>query len=175
MENIIWVVVIIIINIIHFFLILHNNKRFLKKHIELIEEKSRELEEAIDNADMMLNELNNISDYVVSRTEESQKLFMDAAENLKQKIIQCQELLDSIHKDYAENSEKPVADSKGNENNKQANNNIYMSLSKNHDMNSSDSIAQKMYQEGMSVREIARELNRGQGEIELLLGIKKKK
>lgn len=182
-----WVILLIIINLIHSFTLSRRYSRVLQKNIELLTKKKEELEEVLDNADIMINELNNISNYVVSKVEETHQLFTSTMEQLNGQIKEGEELINRLndqflvhHKEELLNDSSKVKESSKQEtehyesvNDMEQIDEIDEHLIEQFTIRSKSKTALKMAHDGMSIREIAKKLNTGQGEIELLLGLKK--
>lgn len=126
-------------------------KKWMKVQINVLEKKKSELDELINSSSDMVNELNSISDYVAeligNRTEELNGIVKAADE----KITECKNLFEQTRKENIvefpnKNISEIVTHSRKGE-------------------------IEELYNEGYSVSEIARELNVGKGEIELMLGI----
>ena len=126
-------------------------KKWMKVQISILEKKKNELDELINSSSDMVNELNNISDYVAeligNRTEELDGIVKVADE----KITEYKDLFEQTKK------EKIV---------EFPNKNISEMVT-----HSRKEEIEELYNEGYSVSEIAKELNVGKGEIELMLGI----
>ena len=126
-------------------------KRWMKEQIKVLESKKSELDELINSSSDMVNELNNISDYVAELIGNKKEELSDIVKTADEKIAECRDLFEQTKKENIvefpnKNISKKVAHSRKAE-------------------------IEKLYNEGYSVSEIARELNVGKGEIELMLGI----
>ena len=126
-------------------------KKWMKVQINVLEKKKSELDELINSSSDMVNELNSISDYVAeligNRTEELSSIVKVADE----KIIECKNLFEQTKKEnIVEFPNKNISE--------------MVTHSRKEEI-------EELYNEGYSVSEIARELNIGKGEIELMLGI----
>ena len=126
-------------------------KKWMKVQISVLEKKKSELDELINSSSDMVNELNSISDYVAeligNRTEELNNIVKVADD----KITECKNLFEQTKKENIvefpnKNISKMVTHSRKEE-------------------------IEGLYNEGYSISEIARALNVGKGEIELMLGI----
>jgi DNA-binding NarL/FixJ family response regulator len=126
-------------------------KKWMKVQINVLEKKKSELDELINSSSDMVNELNSISDYVAeligNRTEELNGMVKAADE----KITECKNLFEQTKKEnIVEFPNKNISE--------------MVTHSRKEEI-------EELYNEGYSVSEIARELNIGKGEIELMLGI----
>ena len=126
-------------------------KKWMKVQINILEKKKSELDELINSSSDMVNELNSISDYVAeligNRTEELNDMVKAADE----KITECKNLFEQTKKEnIVEFPNKNISE--------------MVTHSRKEEI-------EELYNEGYSVSEIARELNIGKGEIELMLGI----
>jgi len=129
-------------------------KKWMKVQIKILENKKAELDELINSSSDMVNELNNVSDYVANiigtRTEE----LNEAVKTVDEKLAECRKLFEQGEIIKQEN----IVDFPSK--------NITVAVT-----HSRKSEIESLYNEGYSVSEIARELNVGKGEIELMLGI----
>jgi len=129
-------------------------KKWMKVQIKILEKKKEELDELINSSSDMVNELNNVSDYVAgligSRTEELNQ----AVKTVDEKLAECRMMFEQFEfkeqEKIVEFPSKNISD--------------VVTHSRKNDI-------EELYNSGYSVSEIARELNIGKGEIELMLGI----
>ncbi len=126
-------------------------KKWMKVQIKILENKKQELEELIGSSTDMVNELNGVSDYVAeligNRTEE----LNSAIKTVDERLAECRSLFEQTKQENivefpSRNISGSVTHSRKDE-------------------------IEELYNEGHSVSEIAKELNVGKGEIELMLGI----
>ncbi len=126
-------------------------KKWMKVQIKILENKKQELEELIGSSTDMVNELNGVSDYVAeligNRTEE----LNSAIKTVDERLAECRSLFEQTKQENI--VEFPSR-------------NISVSVT-----HSRKDEIEELYNEGRSVSEIAKELNVGKGEIELMLGI----
>ncbi len=126
-------------------------KKWMKVQIKILEDKKQELEELIGSSTDMVNELNGVSDYVAeligNRTEE----LNSAIKTVDERLAECRSLFEQTKQ------ENIVEFPSGN-------------ISDLVTHSRKDEI-KELYNRGLSVSEIAKELNVGKGEIELMLGI----
>lgn len=148
-------------------------KHSLSKSMKLLADKQNELENVLKDADIMVDELNNISDYIVQivdvKTSEVERVMELSDERAK--------YLQSI-----EQMNKIVAENKKNIGNSSHSNAQIISNKNKPVTNRNDKIiafgtkhAQvlSMSDDGLNDAEIARNLNIGKGEIELIRGMNK--
>ena len=126
-------------------------KRWMKAQIKILDSKKTELDELINSSSDMVNELNNVSDYVAGIIGNKTEELKDAVRMVDEKLEECrnafnQEVRENIVSFPAKNISSAVTHSRKQE-------------------------IEELYNNGYSVSEIARELNVGKGEIELMLGI----
>ena len=126
-------------------------KKWMKVQIKILEGKKQELEELISSSTDMVNELNGVSDYVAeligNRTEE----LNEAVKTVDERLEECRALFEQTKQENI--VEFPTKNISGNV------------------THSRKDEIEELYNEGRSVSEIAKELNVGKGEIELMLGI----
>lgn len=219
-----WVLVItlILLNVIHSFILSHQYRRWIRKGMEHFEDKRKQLEEIVESADMMVHELNNISDYVTTHIEQANNNIMQSIKDLDEKMNTAREMvkgldtkIEELHqamdqrvnlheqfeKEFDTNrfdeesigdlGKKPfqekvspqgkashqerdflIGKSSLRENSSPTEKAFPMEKSSLHEPENAytkSSMVARMAKEGMSVRKIAKELNIGQGEVELLL------
>ena len=126
-------------------------KKWMKVQIKILENKKTELEEMITSSNDMVNELNNISDYVATMISSKTEELNGAVKSVDEKLEECRML-------FAQEKPTKVVEF--------PTKNISANV-----MHSRKSEIEELYNEGYSVQDIARELNVGKGEIELILGI----
>lgn len=126
-------------------------KKWMKLQIKILENKKKELEELVNSSGDMVNELNGISDYVATLMANKTEELNEAIKSVDEKLEECRMMFE------AREIEKVVEFPTRN-------------ISENV-MHSRKSEIEELYNEGYSVQDIARELNVGKGEIELMLGI----
>lgn len=129
-------------------------KKWMKVQIKILESKKQELDELINSSSDMVNELNNVSDYVAGLIGNKTEELTDTIKTIDEKLAECRSLFEQAPKMEKENIvEFPSR-------------NISETVT-----HSRKSEIEELYNAGYSVSEIARELNVGKGEIELMLGI----
>ena len=126
-------------------------KKWMKVQIKILENKKQELEEMINSSGDMVNELNNISDYVATMVSAKTEEFNEVIKTVDEKLEECRMLFNQA--DVSKVVEFPSK-------------NISSNVT-----HSRKSEIENLYNEGYSVNDIARELKIGKGEIELMLGI----
>lgn len=129
-----------------------------------IDERRFELQQAIEDADQLLTELNNFSSYIVNRMEEKQQTLEDI-------LYQVEERLELIKQNKPVSS--PVNISKAREINDISEQDTYISTSSENKgklipLDDRKREVIKLHNKGVSSTEIAKMLNMGKGEIELI-------
>jgi len=163
-------------------------KRWGKHEFARIEKKKKELEELLDSADQMIDEMNNFSDYVITNLEEKSFSVEKMVVSLEEKIKHNKEYIENIRTQEKETKEeksgmaktiipfqsripstggikKSITESKACSFEDQ-------SFKPRKDSSKSMQILQ-MAENGFDETEIARKLNVGRGEIQLVLGMSK--
>lgn len=126
-------------------------KKWMKVQIKILENKKTELDELINSSSDMVNELNNVSDYVANIIGNKTEELNLAVKTVDEKLEECRRL-------FEQTEQEKIVDFPSK--------NISSSVT-----HSRKAEIESLYNEGYSVSEIARELNVGKGEIELMLGI----
>ncbi|NLP13452.1 MAG: hypothetical protein GX383_02995 [Clostridium sp.] len=139
-----------------------------------IDEKKEELLKIISDAELMIDELNRVSDYVVSEVEKKSKEVQNAVESMNKKVKNISQENNVLIKDnefgierlpkgggYAFNAEPPIIKS-----HKKIDEKVIAVNSKHKEV---IALAQK----GLNETEIAKKLSMGKGEIQLILGVNK--
>ena len=130
-------------------------KKWMKVQIKILENKKSELDELINSSSDMVNELNNVSDYVANIIGNKTEELNLAVKTVDEKLEECRLMF-----------EQGALFSKENIVEFPAKNNIASNVT-----HSRKSEIEALYNDGYTVSEIARTLNIGKGEIELMLGI----
>lgn len=122
-------------------------KHWMKSQIQVLEDKKKELDELIYSASDMVNELNNVSDYVATTVGQKNDEFNKNIKVIDDKLNEIREVFNQNSKvvNFPHISEVVV--------------------------HSKKSEIEELYNDGYSVSDIAKELGVGKGEIELMLGI----
>ena len=126
-------------------------KKWMKVQIKILESKKAELDELINSSSDMVNELNNVSDYVAG-------IIGNKTEELKEAVRMVDEKLEECRKAFNQEERENIVSF--------PTTNISNAVT-----HSRKQEIEELYNNGYSVSEIARELNVGKGEIELMLGI----
>jgi DNA-binding NarL/FixJ family response regulator len=163
--------------ILSFFLII-KFRLFFKKEIELMNKKISHLEEVMDNADNIINEIINLSGYVTDHIEDTNERLLSNIKKLEEKNIESKSLiekLDLLISNYDEEllnnkSKNTVPDIPKKEPNK-----IKHITNTQHRSFSKEEIILKLSKEGKDIREIAQELHIGQREVQLVIEMLKNK
>lgn len=172
----------IFLNILSIFILLISigvflfSKRWSIREIKRIEKKKEEILEVLSLSDQMIGELNKFSDYIVNQIEEKYQEVENMLIELDNKIHNRKELIKGIKfdKEKEENHTKSVTEflNKGNDYKQREKvfdfkpfyNNVYQ--------NSKSLQIISLAEEGFEETEIARKLNVGRGEVQLILGMK---
>ncbi|HPD00668.1 MAG TPA: hypothetical protein PLA01_04875 [Acetivibrio sp.] len=169
--------------------IAYDKKKYLEDE-KRMDEKKEELLKIISDADLMIDELNRISDYVVSEMDKKSKEVQNAIESMSEKVKSISnEKVKSISNEKEKNKSK--------ENNAlikdktlgtgrlskevgyvfNAEPSIDKSYKKLNDkviaVNSKHKEVLALAQRGLNETEIAKKLSMGKGEIQLILGVNK--
>ena len=133
-------------------------KKWMKVQIKILENKKSELDELINSSSDMVNELNNVSDYVAgligARTEE----LNEAVRTVDEKLAECRMMFEQQEVKAREVIQENIVAFPA------SNMSEVVTHSRKHDI-------EELYNAGYSVADIASELKVGKGEIELMLGI----
>ena len=129
---------------------MHSVKKWMKLQIKILENKKTELDELINSSSDMVNELNNVSDYVAGIISSKTEELNDALKTVDEKLEECRNLFESNEKEnivkFPERTQINIIPH-----------------------NRKEEI-EALYDSGYSVCDIAKELNVGKGEVELMLG-----
>lgn len=128
-------------------------KKWMKVQIKILEKRKEELDELINSSSDMVNELNNVSDYVAELIGSRTEALNDAVKTVDEKLEECRRLFEDTKQ------EKIVAFPINKNNISEA-----VTHSRKRDI-------EELYNLGYSISDIASELHVGKGEIELMLGI----
>ncbi len=160
METTNWLPIILGIGLLAYgFFVIFKYKQLFKKEHELLDVKIEQLETVLRQGDQMIQELNNLSDYVVNRVEEANNQLVDILSSLDEKMKNASNTILDLesHTDemcnYLDENNDDVS---------------FLSVT-----NPKHLEAMKLVQQGYSERDIARELGLGQTEVKLLIGLKK--
>ncbi|NLY42490.1 MAG: hypothetical protein GX066_00620 [Clostridiaceae bacterium] len=139
-----------------------------------MEDKIKHLEEMLEQADLMVNELNNVSDYVATRVERENNSLLKTMDELKEKMKEVEKLKAGLNDQVVQCGHliEQYKETINNMNNKYAIN-VEENLSKRIPLHPKYNEVMRLAEKGNSIKDIARELHIGQGEVKLLLGIKK--
>ncbi|GAE89004.1 DUF6115 domain-containing protein [Acetivibrio straminisolvens] len=184
----------ILLILISLALILYDKKKSIDDE-KRIDEKRQELAKIITDADLMVEELNKFSDYVISQVEQKNKetldLIKDAEERLEKLTKECTNVsMDSGKERFDFNTEDSFAESKSDlvvdsiesikfeETPVSAAKPYQIKLQGITDdkvipINSKHKEVLALAQKGLNETEIAKKLSIGKGEIQLILGVNK--
>ena len=126
-------------------------KKWIRGQIKSIERNKNELAELIVSAEGMLNELNNLSDYVVNQIEEKNMELYTVYNEADSKINEYKNVLEEAKNKNILKFPNRVAPM-GNTNRRNE--------------------IMQMLNSGMNISEVSRLLKMGQGEIQLIMGMK---
>ena len=143
-------------------LIIYDNKKLLS-YIKLADERERQLKEVVHDAELMMEELNKFSDYIMNEVEKKKNEYQNIIQyaeaeigKLNQKTGELLNSLNSIHKNTSFSKEEKSGD------------NLILE-EKSVPLNSKYSEVLRLSGEGMEETEIARRLCMGKGEVQLIL------
>lgn len=163
----------ILLVLISLVLIAYDKKKYLEDE-KRIDDKKEELLKIISDADLMIEELNRISDYVVSEVEKKSKEVENAIESMNEKVKNVSKENNALIND---NALETGRFSKGVGCAFNAEPSIVKSYKKINDkviaVNSKHKEVIALAQRGFNETEIAKKLSMGKGEIQLILGLNK--
>jgi len=137
-----------------------------------IDESRYELQQTIDDAEQLIDELNNFSDYIVSRMEEKQQEIESIIKSVSEKadLIENIAVQASSTNQFQEKSEDEISEvSIVTENNQEEPaETIQVRKGKIISFDAKKREVMNLYKKGVCSTEIARMLNMGKGEIELI-------
>ena len=144
-------------------LIIYYRKKFIT-FVKLADKKEQQIRDIISDAELMINELNDFSDYIISEVEKRNMEFRENIQNYQKEINyvgQKAEELQKIMNNVCSNPEMP----KDEEMYKTETDSVdkFMSL------NNKYREVIRLSNEGVEETEIARQLNIGKGEVRLVL------
>lgn len=175
MQRALWVL--LIGNILYSIFLTLSIKRIKRNDMQFFSDRAKELEDVVANADQMMHELNNLSDYVVTRVEEANARLIHTIKQIDERINDGRELISAIDIKRDRNDQKydvkiePVVPEQVQvpvKEKKQSPKAVAVPKG------SKQEQAAQLAEQGMNIREIAKVLNIGQGEVQLLLGIRNK-
>lgn len=174
-----------------FFLVI--TRKWSIREIQRIEKKKREVGEVIESADQMIDELNRFSDYLIGNIEkkiyETQGLLVQIDDEIRIKKDLVHKKIFSQKQDSAKNNEDIITGSNTKTVIPFSNKNIAVNMKKlqvyskvripetkpaDQIINSNNKSRQivQLAENGLNETEIAKRLNVGRGEIQLILGMK---
>jgi len=133
-------------------LCVRSTKKWFKKQLKILEKKKKELDELIYSATDMVHELNNVSDYVVTTVDEKSAELKVVMSEIDEKIEECRLLFEGKGK-VVDFPKEIVVDKK---------------------VSNKREMINKLFDNGIEVGDIAKELGLGKGEVQLILGMKEK-
>lgn len=149
-------------------IIIHDNKKLLS-HIKFAEEREQQLKEVISDAELVIEELNKISDYIVNEMEKKKKEYQDTMQCIESDINKLNEKRTELLNSLSE-IRKDRAFSKNPKRKKSKDKPDLVDLKvEPFSLNSKYSEVLRLSREGMEVTEIARRLSMGKGEVQLVL------
>ncbi len=174
----------IILLIISFIWILVEEKSILNSEKRL-DEKKDDLIEIIGDAEQLVHELNKLSDYIISQIQGKNDQIFEHMSEVEEKILNIEGILDKKYNDL-ENREPLVVNDNihinysiddkveaGGNNQESLNIRNKKSYQNVVSINSRYSEVYNLAQQGLNNMEIAKYLNMGKGEVELILGVRK--
>ena len=184
MQSALWVLM--IVNILYSVFLTLRIKRIKRNDMQFFADRAKELEDVVSNADLMVSELNNLSDYVVTRVEEANARLVHTMKQIEERINDGRELITTIDLKHNTNQKFDVRIQETVPVLSNVDSGILKKVQKNKVEKSPTAMttsvvsgskqeqAVQLADQGMSIREIAKVLNIGQGEVQLLLGIRNK-
>lgn len=124
-------------------------KGWMKEQIKVLDKKKNELDELIYSAGDMVNELNKVSDYVVTTIDMKNNEVQDTLGIVEARLLECKTLFSQPAKNKVVEFPKE---------------NIKVIHSKKEKI-------EEMSKNGVLIDDIAKELGMGKGEIQLILGM----
>ncbi|MDQ2085864.1 hypothetical protein RBH29_05360 [Herbivorax sp. ANBcel31] len=172
----------ILLMVISLVWIAFDKKKYLDSE-NVLEEKKEMLVSVISDAEQMIEELNNLSDYVVSNISEKRQEVIDTIEKADKKIKEIKEEKISTKVDgtYFSEANKSPIDNKNTvfRNILSEEKDVAKSFAKSKvekkvvSINNRHKEVIDLSQSGLNETQIAKKLNMGKGEIQLILGINK--
>jgi DNA-binding NarL/FixJ family response regulator len=139
------------------------NKKYFLRQNGILDRKKQGLKNVIESAEQMIDEINKLSDYVVTQISEKNKEIKVVKQELDDKLDQYKELIKKIEKTqviYEDIIEKNSEDED-------------YEVFEFQDNEQKQIAVLELSQNGMSVSEIAKRLNIGQGEVKLIISMNK--
>lgn len=165
------------------FIAMRKCKRTFSSGLTILDDKIKELDDLLQQSEAMVHELNNLSDYVADKVEsENAKLLhtfscIDEKTQTAAKKVEEIEVQVELHNELILKASELYTHLKAyDEIFLQSQSNTSTDTAKSHTpkiTNHKHIEAIKMAKQGIDVREIAKTLDVGQGEVKLLLGINK--
>lgn len=150
-------------------LIIYDRKKFLGL-IKLAGQKEHQLKDIISDAELMIDELNNLSDYIINQIEKRNLEFKESIEsyrseinNVNQKKEELLEILNNVCSSSEATKDEVMSK------NETYNGGKFSML------NNKYREVVRLFNEGVEETEIARQLNIGKGEVQLILQFIKQK
>lgn len=181
-KILIWTVVAVAVTVLIFgFFLVIRFKLLLNKKVEIISKKVKQLEEVMDSADVMINEINNLSDFVTERIEKANKKLSLSIKEIDEKILKSEEIIKKIGDINAHCKEviekyndintsfTPIITPQNS-----GNANKELNIRVNKKPIDKQKLVLDLLKEGKNNRDIAKELSMGQREVELIIGMNKK-
>lgn len=158
------------------------SKRWSTREISKIDRKKKEVEDIIDSADQMIDELNRFSDYMLQCMQDKAKEAEAILEDLDNKINTRRALVGNQAEKDSSRTIIPFSNKNVSPNFGKVSSYTNMKVSSIPKVKSSDSTYYfspksrqiiSLAEDGLGEAEIAKKLNIGRGEIQLVLGMKK--
>lgn len=140
-------------------------RRWINRKIKQIEDKKEELLEIIDSSSNMIDELNNLSDYIVNQIDEKNMQLSTIYREVEEKLKKYDHITKEI-KNPGANPKIIIEQKTGTKEHAQES-------GKGLDKSTIYHKILDLSNQGVNVNDIAKQLNIGKGEIQLILGINK--
>jgi hypothetical protein len=132
-------------------------KKWFKKQIKLLEKKEKELNDLIMASTDMVHELNNVSDYVVTEVDKKNLELRATMGEIDSKIEECKKMFEGNVVSKVVEFPKEIASKTE-------------FINKKTTHNKKDDI-KNLFNNGIDISDIAKELGIGKGEVQLILGM----
>jgi CHASE3 domain sensor protein len=159
-------IILVIVSIIWMIIEKKNNRDYRLE----IDEKRYELQQLIEDSEQLLNELNNFSGYIVSRMEEKEKDIEEAVKSADERLAllsDVKEIPDNSTPTQSQDTEEIKENSRASED--EFNKALPFKKGKVIPFDVKKREVMKLKRHGMGNAEIAKLLNMGKGEIELII------
>ena len=131
-------------------------KKWFRAQKKILDKKKKELDTMILSATDMVHELNNVSDYVVTRIDEKKQDVENTFSEIESRLEECRMMFEGKNNVKTETTVylNEIAEAKSKHAKKQE--------------------IDKLFNDGADVEQIAKELGVGKGEVQLIIGMKER-